>query len=160
MTYLRHVPKKLMVNLIFQCQEASSMHFILSNPLLQIINILTIGNGSVGGFFPNGLLGAINSSAGYMDTGNGFANFPTGVVSQAPTAAVGSVDPPINGSTPATVPGMYALTQVGSPSPTQSSPLSVPPYQPYQMFFYCKIMAFSAHLWHAYCLLNCFCAAV
>lgn len=77
----------------------------------QIINILTIGNGSVGGFFPNGLLGAINSSAGYTNTGNGFANFPSGVAAQASTAAVGTVDPPINGSTPTTVPGMYALTQ-------------------------------------------------
>jgi hypothetical protein len=77
----------------------------------QIINIVTIGNGVKGGFFPNGLLGAINSSAGYTNTGNGFANFPSGLVTQATTEAVGTVDPPINGSTPLTVPGMYALTQ-------------------------------------------------
>lgn len=31
---------------------------------------------------------------------------------QAPAAAVGSVDPPINGSTPFTVPGQDDLTQV------------------------------------------------
>lgn len=77
----------------------------------QVINIVTIGNGTSGGFFPNGLLGAINSAANYTATGNGYANAPTGVASQADTSAVGVVDPPINGSTPLTVPGMYALTQ-------------------------------------------------
>jgi len=77
----------------------------------QNINILTIGNGTKGGFFPEGLYGAINSSAGYTAVGSGLANFPTGVASQAVPAAVGTVNHPINGSTPATVPGMYALTQ-------------------------------------------------
>lgn len=49
---------------------------------MQIINIVTIGNGTMGGFFPNGLLGAINSSAGYTMSGNGYANYPSGVTSQ------------------------------------------------------------------------------
>jgi hypothetical protein len=50
--------------------------------LLQIINIVTIGDGVKGGFFPNGLYGKINSAAGYMNSGNGFADFPTGVATQ------------------------------------------------------------------------------
>ena len=51
--------------------------------LSQLINILTLGSAdSKGAFFPNGLLGAINSSVGYNNTGNGLADFPTGVVGQ------------------------------------------------------------------------------
>lgn len=77
----------------------------------QVINVLTLGNGTRGGFLPNGLVGNINSSAGYQNLGNGYASFPTGVASQADPSAVGTVDPPINGSIPTTVPGEFALTQ-------------------------------------------------
>lgn len=77
----------------------------------QIINVLTIGNGSVGGFLPEGLRGALNSSAGLTDMGNGFADAPTGVVGQESAESVGTIMPPLNGSTPATVPGVYALSQ-------------------------------------------------
>jgi hypothetical protein len=90
----------------------------------QVINIVTIGNGSVGGFFPNGLLGRINSSAGYLETGNGYADAPTGLVGQTAAANVGTISPPINGSTPATVPGMYALSQAITDVRTNSSYLS------------------------------------
>lgn len=50
---------------------------------MQLINIVTLGSTTgKGGFFPNGLYGAINSSAGLTNSGNGLADFPTGLASQ------------------------------------------------------------------------------
>jgi hypothetical protein len=78
----------------------------------QVIRILTLASpDSKGVFFPNGLLGNINSWIGYNETTDGFADFPTGVATQESVAAVGTIEPAVNGSTPATVPGEGDLTQ-------------------------------------------------
>ena len=43
----------------------------------QLINMYSLGNTeSISPFFPNGFVGAINSSAGYMNMATGVENFP------------------------------------------------------------------------------------
>lgn len=79
-----------------------------------LINIVTIGspNGK-GGFFPNGLLGKINSSKGFNLTGNGTATWPPNAVKakQQPVKSLGTIPKPITAAGPATVPGVDQLTQ-------------------------------------------------
>lgn len=44
---------------------------------MQVLRIVTLGNAdSKGGFFPNGVNGKINSTAGYTDAANAFGGYP------------------------------------------------------------------------------------
>ncbi|KAK9805704.1 hypothetical protein WJX72_012559 [[Myrmecia] bisecta] len=72
----------------------------------QNINILTIGSPTGrGGFFPNGLLGAINTPAGYNLTANGTELLTPSIRrgTQVSPASIGTISPPLTGPSPANV---------------------------------------------------------
>ena len=43
----------------------------------QILNVLFLGRGNKGFFFPDGIMGAINSPDGYDDVASGLDSFPS-----------------------------------------------------------------------------------
>ncbi|DBA90435.1 TPA: hypothetical protein ACH3X1_003706 [Trebouxia sp. C0004] len=80
----------------------------------QLINMYSLGNPSgIGPFFPNGLVGAINSPVGYTNMATGLEDFPASPMDafQETVAQVGTVNPPIMGLNPSSVPGETELTQ-------------------------------------------------
>lgn len=79
------------------------------------LNILTVGSPTgKGGFFPEGLNGAIKTPAGYNVSLNGTSDLPAQprVATQESVAQVGTIPPPINAMAPRKVEGIYSLTQV------------------------------------------------
>ncbi|KAA6426883.1 MAG: hypothetical protein FRX49_03207 [Trebouxia sp. A1-2] len=74
---------------------------------------MSLCNPTVGPFFPNGFVGAINSSAGYTNMATGLEAYPATPADayQESIAAVGEVNPPIEGLSPSSVPGETELTQ-------------------------------------------------
>ena len=56
---------------------------------MQLINIYTLGNpDGVGVFFPDGLVGNINSPAGYMNMATGLEDFPASPMDAYQVSAV------------------------------------------------------------------------
>lgn len=84
----------------------------------QLLRILFIGAETKGGFFPNGVYGNINSTKGYNAVVSGTADWPkdASLAFQESIASLGMVPPPINATSPSTVPGEDQLTQsLGGP---------------------------------------------
>ncbi|KAK9812048.1 hypothetical protein WJX73_001087 [Symbiochloris irregularis] len=86
----------------------------LSRTPQQIINILTLGSlNGTGVFFPEGLLGRINTPTGYAATVSALDDFPVNpqLARQQSVAEVGSIDAPITAAGPFNVTGETDLTQ-------------------------------------------------
>ncbi|KAL3144311.1 hypothetical protein ABBQ32_14189 [Trebouxia sp. C0010 RCD-2024] len=80
----------------------------------QLINMYSLGNpDGISPFFPKGLVGAITKPTGYTNMASGLEDFPSDpyLADQESVAEVGKVSPPIEGTSPSSVPGETELTQ-------------------------------------------------
>lgn len=99
------------------------------------INILTLGSpNGTGVFFPEGLLGRINTPTGYAATAGGLDDFPASpqLATQQSAAEVGELLPPITASGPQNVTGELDITQslVGALATADASSRGLTPAGP------------------------------